>query len=79
MLSISKWDQIYPDLQVPNYTSIPTVSLKLICLLFSRLLESVCLCPKVIPFAASTVFYSRSHLKATKKHKMLPVNYYNQF
>jgi hypothetical protein len=27
MLSISKWDQIYPDWQVPNYAFIPNVCL----------------------------------------------------
>jgi hypothetical protein len=35
MISMGGWNQIYPDLQVPNYYVIPYISLKLICLLVS--------------------------------------------
>jgi hypothetical protein len=51
MGSVSQWNQIEPDLPVPNYYFIPKICIYVVHSLIVTiwLMESVWVCPKVVP------------------------------
>jgi hypothetical protein len=57
ILSMSKCDQIYLNWQVPNYSFITNFYFTNLLIIISQLLESVCLCSKVITLSISNCIY----------------------
>ncbi len=53
MGSIGLWDQIYLICQIPNYHFLPNVCLVDLLIRINWLLESLSLCPKVIPLSGT--------------------------
>ncbi len=78
MGSIGWWDQIYLIWQIPNYRFLHNVCLVHSVIRINWFLESVCLCPKVIPLSSfhKTISFSLSQIKNTYR---LPYCIYFQF
>jgi hypothetical protein len=62
MGSIGLWDQIYLICQIPNYHFLPNACLVDLLIRINRLLDTLYLCPKVIPLSGAHCIFKKMYI-----------------